>query len=159
MIGCSPSVGNSVAEACRPITCSGSPRPVSVNALPADNARSLNTCCRCCTSRNRGIREPDAGEVVGLVGGREPHQSIGLVIRQRPQEHGVDDAEERDIGANAEREAENGDEREPRRLEQLTEGVAERGSHGASPVEDVNGPIVHRVTPPFDGCRGALIYR
>ena len=27
------------------------PRPVSVNVLPTDNARSLNTCCRCCTSR------------------------------------------------------------------------------------------------------------
>ena len=50
------------------------------------------------------IREPDADEVVFLVGGRESHQSIGLVIGQRPQEHGVDDAEERDVGADAERE-------------------------------------------------------
>ena len=50
------------------------------------------------------IREPDAGEVLSLVGGREPHQSIGLVIGQRPQEHGVDNAEERDIGADGQRE-------------------------------------------------------
>ena len=58
MIGCSPSVGNRVAEACRPITCSGTPRPISVNAWRADNARSLNTCCRCCTSRNREYEKP-----------------------------------------------------------------------------------------------------
>ena len=75
------------------------------------------------------IREPDADEVVFLVGGRESHQSIGLVIGQRPQEHGVDDAEERDVGADPEREAENGDEGEPWRLEQLPGGVAEHGRH------------------------------
>ena len=59
----------------------------------------------------------------------QSHQSIGLVIGQRPQEHGVDDAEERDVGADAEREAENGDEGEARRLEQLPGGVAEHGRH------------------------------
>jgi hypothetical protein len=60
------------------------------------------------------IGECGAGEIVVLVGGREPHQSIGLVIGQRPQEHGVDDAEERDVRSDAEGEANYGDEGERR---------------------------------------------
>ncbi len=90
------------------------------------------------------IREPDAGEIGGLVGGREPHQSIGLVIGQRPQEHGVDDAEERDVGANAERETDHGDEGEPRRLEQLTKGGAEHGRHEELVQGAIDTHIVHR---------------
>jgi len=39
----------------------------------------------------------------------------------------VHDAEQRDVGTDAEREAENGDEGEPWRLEQLPGGVAEHG--------------------------------
>src|SRR5262245_61145078 len=32
--GSSPSVGSKAADACRPMSCSGSPRPVQVKALP-----------------------------------------------------------------------------------------------------------------------------
>jgi len=49
--------------------------------------------------------------LVGINSGGS-HQSIGLVIGQRPQKHGVDDAEERAVGADTEREAGHGDEGE-----------------------------------------------
>ena len=54
--GSSPSVGNIAADACRATSCSGSARPVSVKAFPADSARSLNTCCRCCTRESEDTR-------------------------------------------------------------------------------------------------------
>ena len=35
---------------------------------------------------------------------KQPDEPIGLLERQRPQQHGVDDAEDRGVGADAERE-------------------------------------------------------
>jgi len=46
-------------------------------------------------------------------------------IRQRPQQHAVDDAEDRGGRADAERQRQHGDGGEPGRLDELTDGVAD----------------------------------
>jgi hypothetical protein len=58
---------------------------------------------------------------------KQPHEPIGLVDRQWPQQHRVDDAEDGGVGADAERE--HGDDRdgESRRAEQHAERVAKIG--------------------------------
>ena len=77
------------------------------------------------------IGEADAREVLRLVRRAQSDQPVRLAIRQRTQEDRVDDAEERDVRADAEREAEDGDQREAGRLEQLTDRVTDLG-HAAS---------------------------
>ena len=61
----------------------------------------------------------------------EPHEPIGLVERQRPQQHRVDDAEDGGVGADAEREDRDHGDGERRRAEQDPEGVAEVGKQRA----------------------------
>ena len=51
-------------------------------------------------------------------------QPIGIVIRQRPQQHAVDDGEDGGVGADAERERQHGDEREAGLPAQHARGVA-----------------------------------
>src|SRR6185436_10567440 len=53
-----------------------------------------------------------------------PDQSVGLGKRQRLDQHGVDYAEDRHIGADAHTERQNGDQREARILEQHSRAVA-----------------------------------
>ena len=50
-------------------------------------------------------------------------QSVGFGIRQRLQQHAVDDAEDGAVGADAERQREHGDEREARRLDEAADRV------------------------------------
>ena len=50
-------------------------------------------------------------------------------IRQRPQEHGVDHAEDGGVGADAEGERDDGDNAEGGRLDQHPDGVTEIGQH------------------------------
>ena len=56
----------------------------------------------------------------------------GVRVRQRIQEHAVDDGEERGVGADAERQGEDGDDAKRRRLEEHAEGeakVLKQGDH------------------------------
>ena len=76
------------------------------------------------------IGKADAVEVLLQVGRAQSDQAVRLRIRQRPEEHRIHHAEQRHVGADAEREAEDGNEREARRLDQLTDGVAQPGMHG-----------------------------
>ncbi len=55
----------------------------------------------------------------------QEEESLGLGIRQRAQQNSVDDAENGDVGPNPEREGEDGDGAERRRLEQHADGVAQ----------------------------------
>ena len=57
-------------------------------------------------------------------------QPVGVAVRQGAEQHAVDDAEDRAVGADAQRERERRDEREARRLAQGAEGVAQVGEHG-----------------------------
>ena len=77
------------------------------------------------------IGEADARQVLRLVRRAQSDEPVRFAIRQRTQKDRVDDAEERDVRADAEREAEDGDQREAGRLEQLTDRVTDLG-HAAS---------------------------
>ena len=52
-------------------------------------------------------------------------QTAGVAVRQRLEQHAVDDAEDRAVGADAERERDDGDEREPGRSPQDAHRVGE----------------------------------
>jgi hypothetical protein len=71
------------------------------------------------------IREPDAKQVVLLVRRAQSHEPVRLLVGERLQEHRVDDAEQRDVRADAERQAEYRYEREARRFDQLAAGIAQ----------------------------------
>ena len=51
----------------------------------------------------------------------ERDQTIGLVVRQRPQQHAVDDREDRRVRADAQRERHHDDQREPRVVKESTD--------------------------------------
>ena len=70
--------------------------------------------------------------LLAVVRRAQSDQPVRLAIRQRTQKDRVDDAEERDVRADSEREAEDGDQREAGRLEQLTDGV----THSRTSVQE-----------------------
>ena len=55
----------------------------------------------------------------------QAEQLFGVAIRQRPQKDGFDDAEDRGIGTDSDRQRDGGDYREARRLPQASNGVAQ----------------------------------
>ncbi len=59
----------------------------------------------------------------------QPHEAIRLRVRQRAQQHGVDDAEDRGVDADAEREDDDDCDGERRRVRQRSEGVAHVGQN------------------------------
>ena len=62
---------------------------------------------------------------------RVPHadEPVGIVERQRLEEHAADDAEDGGVGADAERQGEDGDQREHRRAKQAADNAPGCGSH------------------------------
>ena len=67
----------------------------------------------------------------------DQHQAIRIGVAERPQEHGVDEAEDRAVGADTERQREHGDQREGRRLRQRAQRlpqVEEQRAHGGFSV-------------------------
>ena len=60
-----------------------------------------------------------------------PHsdQPIGVTVGQRPQQQGVDHGEDRGVGANPERQRQDGDDGEGRRFPQHPDGVADVLKH------------------------------
>src|SRR5262249_28779525 len=83
------------------------------------------------------IREADANQILCLVRRAQSDEPVRLAIRQRTKKDGVDDAEERDVRADAEPEAEDRDQRETWRLDQLTDCVTNR-RHGGRPSQSVH---------------------
>ena len=75
-------------------------------------------------------REPHASEILLLVRRAQSDQPPRLAIWQRAEEDGIDHAEERDVRADPEPEADDGNEREPGRFHELTDGVAQIRTHG-----------------------------
>jgi hypothetical protein len=75
------------------------------------------------------LQDGNAVAVAGGIGREDVDQSFGIMIRQRAQQDGIDDAEDRGVRANAERESENGDDREGRRFQKLTKRIAKIGNH------------------------------
>ncbi len=73
--------------------------------------------------RGRGSRFA-VQAAAGVVGPHE-HEAAGVVVRQGPEEHGVRDAEQRRVGADAERERQHGREREAGRAPQTADTDAQ----------------------------------
>ena len=69
--------------------------------------------------RDPELVEAERGKLRGEI-----HQLVGLWISERPQDHAIDDREDGGIGADAERQGQDGDERERRRAQQAADGVA-----------------------------------
>jgi hypothetical protein len=61
----------------------------------------------------------------------DPHEPVRLVERQRAQQHGIDDAEDRRVRADAEGKDGDDRERERRRAQQNPEAIAEVGDERA----------------------------
>jgi len=76
------------------------------------------------------VREAHARQVLLRVRRAQAHQAIGIAVRERPQEHRVDDAEQRDIRADSQREAQDRRDGEAGRFQQLAECVAKHKGHG-----------------------------
>ena len=104
----------------------------------------------------------------------EIDEALPVLVGQRPQQHAADHAEDRGVGADAEREGQHGDEREAGALAERAEGEAEvvqqtghEGSPGAlaRPAggdgaafggdggEIAEGPGARRAGPPAAPCR------
>lgn len=66
-------------------------------------------------------------------------QSIRIVIRQRTQQYGIYDAEDRSVGPDTQCNREDGDEREGVRIEQLPYGVRKVLEHSCQRVEFMAG--------------------
>jgi len=58
------------------------------------------------------------------------HDPVGVRIGQRTQQHAVDDAEDRGVGANAEAEREDERHRKPGHARQAAQGDADVVEHG-----------------------------
>ncbi len=74
--------------------------------------------------RHGVVREP-----LGGIGVPQGHEPIWLDVGQRPEHHGIDDAEDRGRRAGAEPEHEHGHQRERGPLAELANGVTQGGSH------------------------------
>ena len=70
--------------------------------------------------RNRGLGQPHQRIAVP-----DEHQPVRVAIRQRPQEDLIDQAEDRRIRTDPERQRQHRDERKDRLLEQRTKSVAD----------------------------------
>src|ERR1700747_1951829 len=67
------------------------------------------------------IRQANRTGIEKICALANEHESVRLRIRQRPQEHSVDDAENRRVGADAERERDDRNTRKSGRLAELAE--------------------------------------
>jgi len=70
--------------------------------------------------RHANVFRPGAAQIV-----EHAHKAIGIMEGKRLQQHRVDDREDREIGADAERERQHGDDHEQRRSRQRPHGVAD----------------------------------
>jgi len=75
-------------------------------------------------SQGRGRVEQAADESGGHPGDHAPHQDAGVSQRQRTQQHGIDEAEHRGIGPDAQREDEDREARDGWRPHEAAQAVA-----------------------------------
>ena len=84
------------------------------------------------------------GDADGVLTGQrrrflEQHQSIAFHVRQRLEQHAVDDAEHRGVGPDAQAEHQDGDQREPRLAPERSRRIAHRA---CGPVEPQQPALV-----------------
>src|SRR5580704_12682403 len=82
------------------------------------------------------VLEIDPGDTDASGLGRgfaEPHEALAVRVRQRPQEHGIDHAENGGVRAYAERQRQNDDQREAGRLANAAKAIANVLKNGLEP--------------------------
>ena len=122
--GTTPSMRNRPALTAAPATRSGSPPPVSVRLRSWTAASAVEGGRLALPVEEVEIRRRRTIVARGAPHRPEIHEPIGLVERQRLDERRVHDAEHRGVGADAERQAEDGQSRQQRRPGQRANGVA-----------------------------------
>ena len=106
-----------------PFRWTASPRPLSVTASVIVGTQ-IRQCPRAgpkdleILKAHRSGRRFDAAPIVWIELGGDPNKAIGTGIRQRSEQHGMDDAEDGGVGADAEREGAHDDRGEPRRAQE-----------------------------------------
>ena len=104
----------------------GAGRADERRAGPVERADALEDGVLLPPVEKRGRGDREAAELLqDLV---HAHERVGLRVGERTQQHAVDDAEDRAAGADAERQRQDGDDREarsPRQLAQRVAGVAQ----------------------------------
>ena len=106
----------------RPGASPARPAPVSAYVVVQYAPRSAKTSVSCFQSRYSGKRRRHLAAVLDVV---DRDQALGLGIGQRPQQGGVDHAEDRRRGADAEREHQHDGQGEARGLPQPAQPVAD----------------------------------
>jgi hypothetical protein len=84
---------------------------------------------------HRSGRRLDAAPVVSIELGADPNKAISTGIRQRAEQHGMDDAEDGGVGADAEREGAHDDRGEPRRSQERSRRESRVLTEVAEPTE------------------------
>ena len=80
-------------------------------------------------------RDPELIEPQRRKAAGDEHQPVRLRVSQRPEDHAVDDGEDRRVGPDAERQRQDGDEGESRRPQEVPDGVTEVLDQGGHDVE------------------------
>ena len=120
-----PSIGNMFQVTVAPLNRSGSSPSESVRLRPDTAAMSANARVRAFQScRSRYDTSPRSIPFAWCVVCSET-SALGIAERQRPDGDRVDDAEDRAVDADAERQARDGQRRKARVLDQCAGGVAQ----------------------------------
>ena len=141
---CTPSTSNSEAEARRP--CSSSASPGAGETRPPHLRRGHRTEAVVAIAEIQVVgRGQGEGAAVLLAALQNHGQPARVPVRQRAQQHRVDQAEDRRIGADAERQHQDRRQRESRRLRKHTQAVNQVPSH--APLDAGRRPAVSAPPP------------
>src|SRR5262249_45991471 len=89
----------------------------------SDHRDLLEDAIRLLQISDVGIRNWPLNEVLLLIFRPNNHQLLGIAVRQRREQHGVDHAEDRRIGADSQRQREYNDQTEAPPLAKATDGI------------------------------------
>ena len=122
--GWTPSTSKKLADTRAPGNCSGRSPSVALNRSFAIAARPLSIESRAASSTNAGYEKgPSTMARFGLEPERM-NRRAGILERQRPQQRRVDDAEDGGVGADADRDDRDGDQRELARFQERSDRVS-----------------------------------
>ena len=108
-------------------TTRGSPRPTIVKPMVEKSPKAVSVLTRARRScnlrhRERGVLGADAGRALADV-----DQAVLVAVDQRPQQHAAHHAEDRGVGADAERQGQDDGDRQPLDLAERARGDAQVG--------------------------------
>ena len=128
--GVTPSMRKKFDDTRMPLTRSGSPLATSVGIHERIERHVLERVAALAPVEERGVA--DVAGRSGRAALADHDEPIGIRVRQRAQQHGVEDAEDRGVRADAERQRHERDRREAGRAPQQPRGVA----HVARQIDD-----------------------